>query len=121
MKKTIPVRHYDFMLIVTDEETVDRIPYDTEQEAQDAIVRIENHFREKRERHTKTFEIINISKKKIFRIPCTWQMYGTLHIEAESAEEANKIANNPETSLPTNGEYIEDSFETEEEEIEEEE
>ena len=38
-----------------------------------------------------------------------------------SLNDIDKIANNPETSLPTNGEYIGDSFETEEEEIEEEE
>ena len=49
--------------------------------------------------------------KKIFKIACTWSMYGTLHIEAKSLEEAKQIAIE-EQELPSwDAEYLEDSFE----------
>ena len=45
---------------------------------------------------------------KTYKIPCTWQMYGFYHIEAENIKEALQIAE--DSNLPE-GEYIEGSFE----------
>ncbi len=42
-----------------------------------------------------------------YKIPCTWHMYGTHEIEANSIEEAAQKAE--DLPLPENGEYIEDS------------
>ncbi len=53
-----------------------------------------------------------------YTIPCVWQMYGTMQIEAESLEQAKEIALNPNTKLP-NGSYIEDSFELDSDMVEE--
>lgn len=46
---------------------------------------------------------------KTYKIPCTWQMYGYHHIEAENIKEALQKAE--DSNLPENGEYIESSFE----------
>ena len=43
-----------------------------------------------------------------YRIPIVWQMYGHYHIQANSIEEAIKIALGPDTPLP-DGLYVEDS------------
>lgn len=51
--------------------------------------------------------------KKTFRIPCFWECYGVMDIEAESLEEAKKIAIEEEP-LPQ-GDYICGSFEVDEE------
>jgi hypothetical protein len=48
-------------------------------------------------------------KNKLFKIPVSWEMYGYLHIKAKTLEEAIEIAERPETSLPTDGEYVMDS------------
>ena len=47
--------------------------------------------------------------KKFFIIPCSWEMYGKLEIEAESLEEAIDIARF-DSPLPDPASYIEDSF-----------
>ena len=52
--------------------------------------------------------------KKKFIIPVMWQMYGLKEVEAETLEEAKKIA--IEGSLPE-GDYVDESFELEEESI----
>lgn len=43
-----------------------------------------------------------------YRIPIIWQMYGHYHIQANSLEEAIKIALGPDTPLP-DGQYVDDS------------
>ena len=43
-----------------------------------------------------------------YKIPCTWHLYGTHEIEANSIEEAAQKAE--DLPLPENGEYIEGSF-----------
>lgn len=48
-------------------------------------------------------------KEKTYRIPCSWQCYGERKIEAESLEEAMKIAD--EGPLPYLYEYVDASFE----------
>jgi hypothetical protein len=44
-----------------------------------------------------------------YRIPCTWTVAATMEIQANSLEEAIEIAN--EAPLPTDTDYIEDTFE----------
>lgn len=45
-----------------------------------------------------------------YTIPCVWQNYGHMNIEADSLEEAIEKANGPDEELPR-GEYVEGSFE----------
>jgi hypothetical protein len=61
--------------------------------------------------------IVTIEPKKLktFKIPCTFEMYGTLEIEAESLEEAIKIAWDDNTPLPDEKHYVDGSFKVEEE------
>lgn len=47
--------------------------------------------------------------KKIFPIPCTWEVYGVIEVEAETQEEAVRYAIE-EAALPTDGDYLSDSF-----------
>lgn len=47
---------------------------------------------------------------KIYRIPCTWTVAGTMTIEAENLEQAIFEAEE-NAPLPENPEYIEGSFE----------
>lgn len=53
--------------------------------------------------------------KKTFKIPCTWQMYGYYHIEANSIKEALEKAE--DSSLPTDADFLEGSFEIDNEMI----
>ena len=46
---------------------------------------------------------------KTYRIPCTWTVSATMEIQANSLGEAIEIAN--ESPLPTDTDYIEDTFE----------
>ena len=54
-----------------------------------------------------------------FRFPCYWEMRGHIEVEASDIDEAKRIAIQ-EAPLPTNGDYIEDSFQLDEPMIEEE-
>jgi len=56
-----------------------------------------------------------MSKLKTFTIPCIWQAWGLLHIEAKNLKEAKKKAF--DMPLPADSEYIDDSFEIDEEGI----
>ena len=53
----------------------------------------------------------NFMALKKYIVPCSWQMYGHSHIEAESWDEAIEIAEDDGTSLPTDGDYVDGSFE----------
>lgn len=46
---------------------------------------------------------------KTYRIPCTWTVAGTMEIQANGLGEAIELAN--EAPLPTDNDYIEGSFE----------
>ena len=52
-------------------------------------------------------------EKKIFKIPVQWIMVSEISIEAESEEEALKIANEKidEIPVPQNGNFLDDSLE----------
>jgi hypothetical protein len=52
--------------------------------------------------------------KKKFIIPVVWQMMGTLTIEADSLEDAIENTLDDSTPLPTNGSYVEGSFDVDE-------
>jgi 3-phosphoglycerate kinase len=56
---------------------------------------------------------------KTWKIPVTWEVYGTVEIEAETLDEAIKIFDETEDeiSLPTDSEYVDASFKREDEEI----
>jgi hypothetical protein len=45
---------------------------------------------------------------KTYKIPVSWEVYGSLEIQANSLDEAIMIAE--DSCLPLNGEYIEGSF-----------
>lgn len=52
---------------------------------------------------------------KTFKIPVTWEIYGEVEVEANSAEEALKKAKEIEhqgdgLELPNDGEYVDGSF-----------
>ena len=50
------------------------------------------------------------TKLKTYRVPCTWQLYGHIEVEAESLQDAVDEANGDGTNLPS-GSYIEGSYE----------
>jgi RNA polymerase subunit RPABC4/transcription elongation factor Spt4 len=50
-----------------------------------------------------------VQAKKLFRIPCMWQMAGEMQIEAETLEQAMRIAEE-DALLPTDGEYLVGTF-----------
>ena len=50
-----------------------------------------------------------------YTIPCSWQMYGTLEIEADSLEQAIEKAEDDSTALPTEGTYVDASFDVDRE------
>ena len=53
---------------------------------------------------------------KFYKVPCSWEVYGTTVVEAESWEEAISIAE--VSPLPVETSYIEDSFRIDEELVE---
>lgn len=56
-----------------------------------------------------------------YRVGCSWQLYGHIEVRAKNEKEALKTARQLATkcSLPDDGEYVYDSFELDEENIEE--
>jgi len=53
---------------------------------------------------------------KLYKLPCSWEVYGITEVEAESWDEA--IITAEESPLPLESSYIEDSFRIDEELIE---
>ena len=51
--------------------------------------------------------------KMVYKVPVVWSMMGYVLVDAESGEEAMEYAkeHKDDFPLPTNGEYLEDSFE----------
>ena len=54
--------------------------------------------------------------KKTYRVPCSWEVYGSTVVEAESWEEA--ISKSEDAQLPSDGSYIDGSFRIDEELVE---
>lgn len=46
-----------------------------------------------------------------YKIACTWQVYGELNIDAPTLEKAIEIAEDGDTPLPTESDYVDSSFE----------
>lgn len=55
--------------------------------------------------------------KSIYKVPVVWSAMGYVTVEADSGEDAMKYVKDhlDEFSLPLNGEYLDDSFEVDEE------
>lgn len=51
----------------------------------------------------------------IYQIPIFWTMTSYVYVEAQDIDDAIEIAEN--APLPTNGEYLDDSFEVNQEDI----
>jgi len=47
---------------------------------------------------------------KVYELDCTWQYFGTLSYLSEGYDNAVSKALGPDTGLPSNGEYVNDSF-----------
>ncbi len=47
---------------------------------------------------------------KTYKIPCVWESYGYMEIEAESLQDAIELAEQDERPLPKESSYIEGSF-----------
>ena len=56
--------------------------------------------------------------KKWYKVPVSWQMYGYMDIRAEDWDEAIAIAEDDATSLPSNADYVDGSFEVDHDIIE---
>lgn len=55
--------------------------------------------------------------KMVYKVPVVWSMMGYVLVDAESREAAMEYAKEhaDDFSLPTNGEYLDESFEIDEE------
>ena len=58
--------------------------------------------------------------KKTYRVPCSWQVYAQVEIEAESWDEAISKVEDDSFALPTDPNYVDASLEVDMEIIEEE-
>jgi len=47
---------------------------------------------------------------KYYEIPCTWEVYGTVEIEADSLEEAIELAERDDSPMPDDSDYVDGSF-----------
>jgi hypothetical protein len=52
--------------------------------------------------------------KKTWKVSVEWAVYAIAHVEAETLKEAIKIAEDPEFPLPTDTNYIDGTFKTDE-------
>tara|TARA_B100000085_G_scaffold131480_1_gene119734 strand:+ start:2834 stop:3049 length:216 start_codon:yes stop_codon:yes gene_type:complete len=59
-------------------------------------------------------------KTRTYRIPCSWQVYATAEVEAESWDDAIKKVEDDNFPLPLDTDYVDASFEVDMEIIEEE-
>lgn len=75
-------------------------------------------------RHFEDFTIkewMETTQYYTYRVGCFWQLYGHIEVKARNEKEALEIARKKALtcSLPEDGEYLDDSFELDEENIEE--
>ena len=47
---------------------------------------------------------------KYYEIPCVWEVYGTLEVEANSLEEAIELAERDDSPMPDDSDYVDGSF-----------
>ena len=48
---------------------------------------------------------------KYYEIPCSWEVYGTMEVEANSLEEAIELAERDDSPMPDASDYVDGSFE----------
>ena len=48
---------------------------------------------------------------KYYEIPCSWEVYGTMEVEANSLEEAITLAERDDSPMPDASDYVDGSFE----------
>lgn len=48
--------------------------------------------------------------KKTYKVGCSWEVYATAEVEAESLEDAIEIVEADEFPLPTDTSYVDGSF-----------
>jgi hypothetical protein len=53
----------------------------------------------------------------LFTIPVVYEMYGTISVEADTLDQAIEIALAPETALPDNSTYVDETMRVDEESI----
>ena len=75
-------------------------------------------------RHFEDFTIkewMETTQYYTYRVGCFWQLYGHIEVKARNEKEALEVARKmaPTCSLPDDGEYLDDSFVLDEENIEE--
>ena len=47
---------------------------------------------------------------KYYEIPCTWEVYGTLEVEANSLDEAIELAERDDSPMPDESDYVDGTF-----------
>ena len=47
---------------------------------------------------------------KYYEIPCTWEVYGMMEIEADSLAEAIELAERDDSPMPDDSDYVDGSF-----------
>ena len=47
---------------------------------------------------------------KYYEIPCTWEVYGTVEIEADSLEESIELSERDDSPMPDDSDYVDGSF-----------
>ena len=60
-------------------------------------------------------ELTSPKKGGFYKVPCSWEVYGSTVVEAESWDEAISIAESADCPLPVETSYVEDSFRIDEE------
>ena len=56
--------------------------------------------------------------KKTYRVPCSWEVYATAEVEAESWNEAISKVEDDSFPLPTDPDYVDASFKIDREMLE---
>jgi hypothetical protein len=115
MYKKIPATRSDFMLrVINPDEEVTEIPYDSREEAQEAIRKMEEYTLEKKKFFGRSYEILEVNHNN-YVVPCTWVMRGTVIVEANSVEEAQEKVQALK-DMPI-GRYVKGSLEIDPDEI----
>jgi hypothetical protein len=52
-----------------------------------------------------------LKMSKYYEIPCSWEVYGTMEVEANSLEEAIELAERDDSPMPDASDYVDGSFE----------
>ena len=56
-------------------------------------------------------QLEELKMSKYYEIPCSWEVYGTVEVEANSLEEAIELAERDDSPMPDASDYVDGSFE----------